>query len=181
MVIPHIPSWVTRHPFWILLILLLPVCACISITIAPSRMADDGSARYASVKNGVLHQSEDLAILEIGAEELVDMTQQGEGMLYIWAPWCAPCMGTLKYHFKKEFETEGKLVLVSSNYDIPNIVKFLGSQIDTAYVLSAITYGRNETDKLKGISGMLIGQELNYVPQMYLFDHGAISLSEKRN
>ena len=143
-------------------------------------MDDDGSSSYASVKNGVLYQSEDLTILEIDPEELVRMTQKAEGIIYIWAPWCAPCIGTLKHHFVKEFETDGMLLLVSTNYDIPNIVKLLGGQIDTAYVLSASAFGRNETDKLKGISQLLIGNELNYVPQTYLFDNQVISLRERK-
>ncbi|HRW76246.1 MAG TPA: hypothetical protein P5563_10105, partial [Saprospiraceae bacterium] len=49
IVIPHIPTWVIKHPFWIFLILILPICACISITMAPRRMDDDGgSAPYNS-------------------------------------------------------------------------------------------------------------------------------------
>lgn len=158
---------------------MLTLCSCVSITIAPSRMADDGSALYESIENGVLYQSNDLVILEIIAEELGNITQQSEGMLYIWAPWSGPCFGTLKDHFKKSFGSGGRLVLVSTNYDLPNIVKLLEGQIDTAYVLSSTTYGRNETDKLKGISSMLISKELNYVPQMYVFNHGDIRLSNK--
>ena len=181
MVIPHIPKWVTRHQFWILLILLLPICACISIIRAPRKMDDDGSTRYASVKNGVLYQSEKIVILEISPEELVRITQQSEGLLYIWATWCVHCMVTLESHFDDTFGRSERRVLVSTNYDLPNIVKFLEGKIDTAYVLSAIPYGRNETDKLKGLSKKLIGQEINGVPQMYLFDHGVISLSKKSN
>lgn len=70
-------------------------------------------------------------------------------------------------------------MLVSTNYDLPNIVKLLEGQIDTAYVLSAITYGKNETDKLKGISKMLTGKEVNYSPQKYVFNHGEIRLNNK--
>ena len=67
-------------------------------------------------------------------------------------------------------------MLVSSNYDLPNLMKSLNGLVDTAYVLSHRSFGQKETEKLKALSMNLIGEEIDDVPQTYFFDHGTVQL-----
>ncbi len=156
-------------------------CSCFKIERAPSKWRDDGASKFGNVEDAVLFQSDKLTILAISATELFAATKNSSGFIYVWAPWCAHCLYTLKYQYTKTFNEVDNLVFVSTNYDIKNIVKLLEGKVDTAYVLDSSTYGNNENSKLKGISKLLIEKELEGIPQFYEFNYGLVRLKNSND
>lgn len=165
----------------VILLFLLTLDACISLTIAPHRMPDDLSGQYDHIQDGVLFQSEELTILEITAEELYNLTTESDGVLGIWAPWDPMCWGTVNDHVQKTVGMDEHRWLVSTSYDIPNLGKMLNGQTETAYVLSYRSFGRKEVEKLKGLSLMLTGEAVQSIPQFYHFDHGIVKRLDIRH
>lgn len=150
--------------------------SCIAMERTPRRLLDDGSGGFKVSENGVLLVAPGVTILELSPGDLHELIGASEGIIYVWAPWCAPCYVDLKYNFDSKFAMQGDHLFVCVNYDLDNIVKLLDSKVDTAYVLSWETYGRNEMDKARGLSSFLIGRELDYIPQLYQYCNGDIAL-----
>ena len=162
---------------WLVLFMLL-CSACFTIERAPRRWSDDGSAKYDQTLNTVLYQSEQITILNTSVEELSRVANNSEGYIYVWAPWCAPCLNSLKYKFDQTFQEVDNLMLVSTNYDLPNIVKILEGKVDTAYVLSSSEFGATESAKLKGLSQTFVNRSLEYLPQYYFYSNGVFELAK---
>ncbi len=162
-----------------IVILILASDSCFKIERVPTRWKDDGSANYLTAENSVLFQSEQITILKITSEELQMAAAHSNGMIYVWAPWCAPCLNTLKYHFAETFKGVDRQLFVSINYDLLNIVTLLEGKVDTAYVLNSAEFGTNESAKMKGLSMSLIDRELDFIPQLYFFQNGEINLQAK--
>lgn len=157
---------------------MLVYSACFTIERAPRRWSDDGSAKYDHSLNAVLYQSEQITILNTTVEELSRVAINSEGYMYVWAPWCARCLVTLKYNFENTFQDVDNLMLVSTNYDLPNIVKILEGKVDTAYVLSSLEFGAAESAKLTGLSQAFVNRSLDYVPQYYFYSNGVFELAK---
>lgn len=161
-------------PILLLLFVLFGIPSCITIEKAPNRLVDDGSGKFDCGGNPILYSTHLMTILEISPIGLQEIVKNSEGMIYVWAPWCAPCYLTLKHNYASTFDDIGNHVFLSVNYDIKNIVKLLETKVDTAYVLSCSAFGKDEMDKARGISFFLMGRELEQVPQLYKYRSGKI-------
>lgn len=158
------------------LFIIFIVSSCTIIEKTPSRFQGDGSEIASCGDFTLLYSKDGFTIIEISAEKLKEKVSNKDGVLYLWAPWCAPCYLTLKYNFYAKFDTSSSMIIISTNYDITNIIKILKNKVDTAYVLSCKSFGQNENDKINGISNFLIGKKVDYLPQFYHFNNGEINL-----
>lgn len=146
--------------------LLLFLTGCGMIVILPNNKNDD---LYSKNKE-LVNKANKPKFIEIAADEIV---KKEFDEIYLFANWCPYCMTYLKNYKEKE---SYKILLVSSNYDIPYISEHFPN-LDTIYLLSNAIYGSIESEKILTFTSKLLNQDsalISGVPQRFTRENGKI-------
>lgn len=145
----------------ILIIQFVPFCFQACFTVAPKRTDSDGfgSISLDQFSFKIIELENDFSIFK------------DNKTLYLFASWCAPCLGEIK--FGKKYDSSNTY-FISTNYNIKSVAKELSLKTDTLYILSNKFYGSNEKAKIKNFSSSLLKteQSLEGLPQRFENSNG---------
>lgn len=145
--------------------LLLLLTGCGMVVVLPNNSND-----LFEKNKHLLGTSNNQVFIETTA---VDIAKLDFDEIYLFANWCPYC-----YSYLKDFhiDTERRILLVSTNYDIPYLNKHFPS-VDTFYILSNSRYGSNESDKILLFTSELLKSDTNLVngvPQRFYRNNDTI-------
>lgn len=165
-----------------LLLGLLILHGCITITMAHKKFDDDGSTKVSSLDSTVLLDTSGFRIEQIDFDKLQKViNHEDTSWVVLWAPWCSPCIVDLKddaYIEKADALNiqPSNLIFICTNYDLPSIEKHLNKAPyrNVTYVLDAKTYGKDENKKIRDFTMQVAGDSVQVVPQHFIFANGEL-------